>query len=616
LKIFELNTKSTGTVANKIDKKPSASLGQRSAEVVDDKIGISVSVLDNFMELSGRLTVLRNTLIKSATVLEQRYFGDSEIEIVTDSLGDMHKVSSILQNEISEMRKVSLQTVYKPLRRVVRDSAKTLNKNIDLVVEGDELRVDTSIGKALSNSLVHMIRNSIDHGIELPEKRVEAGKSNTGLIYLKSTQDGENIIVELSDDGNGLNLNRIKQKAIEKNLYTEDQLKTMSDQKIFALIFDSGFSTAQQVSDISGRGVGMDMVRNSIESTGGNIVIDSKQGVGTRFVLTLPIPRSVLIIKSLMIKSDDAIFSIPLDEVGEVIRLEDYQNCKVLHDVEGCLLLSHHFQLLPLVDLSKVLHGKNRYHQMDVMNIVLVRGDGFKFGIIVDEILDIEEIVVKKMSQHLKNANCFLGITFIGHGALALILNLQAIGEKAHVKFDDEVGMVTHLPAKKIVDMQEFMQFNFHQTKNYAFSLHLVNRLEEVSSQDIEFSGAMPIVRYRGVVMPLLFIERQLGLCSVNKSIMELYPTIVKVIVVDLHNKKFGIVVDEILDIGLTPSDIVTENVDRAGFIGTIFIAEKSVTVIDVHYLIDHYVEFEKRVQEEEFSKANYEEKYLEDEAA
>ena len=617
LQIFEINNKKIDVAAaKKNDKKPGANIGHKSTEVADDKIGISVSVLDNFMELSGRLTVLRNTLIKSATVLEQRYFGDSEIEIVTDSLGDMHKVSSILQNEISEMRKVSLQTVYKPLRRVVRDSAKTLNKNIDLIVEGDELRVDTSIGKALSNSLVHMIRNSIDHGIELPEKRVEVGKSNTGLIRLKSMQDGENIIVELSDDGNGLNLNRIKQKAIEKNLYTEEQLKLMSDQKIFALIFDSGFSTAQQVSDISGRGVGMDMVRNSIESTGGNIAIDSKEGVGTRFILTLPVPRSVMIIKSLMIKSNDAIFSIPLDEVGEVIRLENFQNSKVLHNVEGSLLLSHQDHLLPLVDLCKVLHEKKYYDQMDVMNIVLVRGDGFRFGVIVDEILDIEEIVVKKMSQHLKNANCFLGVTFIGHGALALILNLLAIGEKAHVKFDDEVEIVPHSTIKLIIDVQEFMQFNFHQTKNYAFPLHLVNRLEEVSCQDVEFSGAMPIVRYRGDVMPLLFIERQLGLCSVSTSMMDLYPIITKVIVVDLHNKKFGIVVDEILDIGLTSSEIVTDNVDRVGFLGTVFIAEKAITIIDVNYLIDHYIEFEKRVQDKEFSKANYEKEYFEDEAA
>ncbi|MDD4976240.1 MAG: chemotaxis protein CheW, partial [Bacteriovorax sp.] len=600
----------------KNDIAPSKKPIVESVDATEDKIGVSINILDNFMELSGQFTVLRNTLTKSAMVLEQRYHGDNEIELVIDSLEELHKVSSILQNDIAEMRKVSLEVVYKPLRRVVRDSSKILNKNIEFHVEGEGLRVDTSIGKVLSNSLVHMIRNSIDHGIELPEKRIGAGKSNTGTIRLKSFQDGENIIVELSDDGNGLSLSRIKQKAIEKNLFSEEQLKKMSDQRIFAIIFDSGFSTAQQVSDISGRGVGMDMVRSSIDSVGGKIVIDSKEGIGTTFTLTLPIPRSVLIIKSLMIRSGDSIYSIPLDEVAEVVRLEDYADSKILHSIERSLILSHHDELLPLVDLNQVLYKKGHNDQFDIMNIVIVRGDGYKYGIIVDEIMDIEEIVVKKMSPHLKNAKCFMGITFIGHGALALILNLLSIAEMSHIKCgeietnDLDIANISH------ADEMEFMQFNLNKSHNYAFPLQVVNRLEEIATSEIEFCGSIPLVRYRDEPMPLLFIERQLKLCAVSDSLTEFYPEILNVIVVNLRNKRFGIVVDEILDIGTTSELLDTQNIDRVGFIGTVLIDNKTVTILDIHFLVDNYLKFEMELSDQEFSKLSEKSYWHEDEAA
>lgn len=585
-------------------------------EAHEEKIGVPINVLNNFLELSGQLTVLRNTLIKSAMVIEQRYHGDNDIEIMIESLDEMHKVSSILQNNISEMRKVNLEVVYKPLRRVVRDSSQSLSKHIEFQVEGEGLKVDTTIGKVLSNSLVHMIRNSIDHGIELPEKRVLANKDKTGTIKLKTFQDGENIIVELSDDGNGLSLKRIKEKAIEKNLFSEEQLKQMSEQKIFGLIFDSGFSTAQQVSDISGRGVGMDMVKNSIESVGGKILIDSKEGKGTTFILTLPIPRSVLIIKSLMILSGESTFSIPLDEVAEVVRLESFKDNNFLHRIEKSLVFRHQDELLPLVDLNQILHNEIQYDNLDVLNIVIVRSEGFKFGIIVDKIMDIEEIVVKKMSKHLNNSNhLFMGVTFAGHGALALILNLTSIAELiglAHENLDKS----KEISKPNEINSMEFMQFNFNKSKNYGFPLHVVNRLEEIETEKIEYFGSIPLVRYRDESMPLLFLERQLKLCSVEVNLCEIYPKILNVIVVNLHNKRFGIVVDEILDIGATTASLETQDVNRLGFMGTIFIDEKTVTILDVHYLIDNYIDFEKEASHQKYTNFPEVQVWKEDEAA
>ena len=595
-----------------IEIKEATSLAPKAAqhqEPSHDKIGVSVNVLDKFMELSGQFTVLRNTLIKSAAELEQRYYGDKELEVMVESLTEMHKVSTTLQNNISEMRKIGIDTIYNSIRRIARDSATSLGKHVEIRVEGEELKIDTSVSKLLSNALVHMVKNSIDHGIEMPEKRLSAGKNKVGNLHLKSYEDGDNIVIELSDDGNGLSVARIKEKALEKNLFTAEQLSQMSDQKVFSIIFEEGFSTAPAVTDMSGDGCGMDIVKSSIENAGGKILIDSHEGMGAKFILIVPIPRSILIIKSLMIKFCRSIYSIPLDQVAEVVCLQEFKDSKVLHHIENSLILRHHDELLPLVDLSKMIGGENDLKQEDVLNVVIVKSEGYKYGIIVDEILDIEEIVVKKMSEQLKNSQYFMGVTFIGRGDLALILDLKMIAAKAEIKHADmSANNNKYLAEVTQTDRMEFMQFNFRNSKNYAFPLNVVNRLEEIKTMNVEFSGAIPLVRYRDDSLPLLFIERQLGMCPVVDSMVTYYPDILKVIVVNLHNKIFGIVVDEILDIGTTDQHVETESIDREGFLGTIFIADKTVTILDVSHMVEHYLSFEHEAAEKEFNETHIEE--------
>jgi two-component system chemotaxis sensor kinase CheA len=580
-------------------------------EVTSEKIGVSINILDKFMELSGQFTVLRNTLTKSAMELEQRYYGDKELEMMVDSLAEMHKVSTTLQNDIAEMRKISIDVIYNSVRRIANDSATSLGKYVDLKVEGEDLKIDTSISKILSNALVHIVRNSIDHGIETPEARVAAGKHKNGNLHLKSYENADNIIVEFSDDGAGLSLSRIKQKAVENKLFTHDQLEAMSEQKIFSIIFEEGFSTSATITDVSDSGSGMDIVRSSVEEVGGKILINSHEGNGAKFVLIIPTPRSVLIIKSLMIKFGSAVYSIPLDAVAEVVCLEEFKDSKVLHHIENSLILRHHEELLPLVDLAKAISSEGNTAQENVLNVVIVKSEGFKFGIIVDEILDIQEIVVKKMSAQLKVADYFMGVTFIGHGELALILDLAMIAKKFEIKHIENSATSSQYLSEAIqTENMEFMQFNFKNSKNYAFPLVAVNRLEEIKTMEIEFSGAIPLVRYRDESLPLLFIERQLKLCSTTDSLITSYPDVLKVIVVNLHNKIFGIVVDQILDIGITNAQIETDSVDREGFLGTIFIADKTVTILDVSYLIENYLDFEHAAAEKEFVETHVEEEW------
>jgi two-component system chemotaxis sensor kinase CheA len=314
-----------------------------------------------------------------------------------------------------------------------------------------------------------------------------------------------------------------------------------------------------------------------------------------------------------MMKFGNSIFSIPLDQVAEVVCLEEFKDSKVLHHIENSLILRHHGELIPLVDLAQTISNEKHVEHDSIMNVILVKSEGLKFGIIVDEILDIEEIVVKKMSPHFNQANYFIGVTFIGHGELALILDLAMVAQKAQIKSGENVaaeGQYLEEGQQVQTDNMEFMQFNFRNSSNYAFPLVVINRLEEIKTSEIEFSGAIPIVRYRDDSLPLLFIERQLKMCPVEDALINYYPDIVQVIVVNLHNKIYGVVVDKIIDIGVTAERVETDSIDREGFLGTIFIGGHTITILDVSYLVETYLEFEHAAAEKEFIETHVEEEW------
>jgi two-component system chemotaxis sensor kinase CheA len=554
-------------------------------EKKEDKLSVDISLLDSFMELSGELTVLRNTIVKSAQLLNEKLNGDKDLNILTDALEEMHKVSSSLQNDISEMRKIQVETVFRPLKRVIRDSSKSLKKDIYLKTSGEELKIDTSTGKILSNALVHMIRNSIDHGIENKEKREKAGKKAQGKIELSLREEGEFIVVDLKDDGHGLDIGRIKQKAIEKGLYTEDQLKYLTEQKIFAIIFESGFSTAQTVTDISGRGVGMDMVRSSVESAGGRIIINSKLGLGSHFTIILPIPRSVLIIKSLMVSINNGTYSIPMDDVREVVKINEDDKQNSLQHIRGAHFLKHHEELIPLVLLGNYFNKKVSSENEFIERVVLIKSNGHHYGIVVNEIFDIEEIVAKKLSKELSKNKLFKGVTFIGDRDLALILDLDGIAELHSlnsINNENDDRFVKNVDKSFISDTNEFIQFNLKNKKNFAIPLNYVNRLENIETSKIEYSGDVALVQYRDSVLPLILTEKRLHLISGETSIEHFYKDVVSVIVVSMGSRIYGLIVDEISDIAKSNEKIETELSDRNEILGTIFINDKTVSILNV----------------------------------
>jgi len=540
--------------------------------------------------MSGELTVIRNTIFKTLIRLQGKLNGDKDLEHLSESMLELQKVSTVLQNQISEMKKVELESVYRSMRRVVRDSCSVLNKEVDFIIEGESFKIDTSVAKLLNGVLVHMLRNGVDHGIEDAETRENCGKPAMGKLTLNSYETGENIIVEVKDDGKGLNKEFLKKKALEKGMYTEAELDKMSDQKIYAIIFESGFSTNTEVTSVSGRGVGMDMVMSSILEFGGKILIDSKLGEGTKFVLVIPIPRSILIIKSLMVSSEGYHFNVPLDDVNEVVLLDTIKDLNNIHEMNGAHVLRHHGILYPLVHLASSLEVSEAQSVSDSQNIVIVKGEGYRYGLLVDAIDDIEEIVVKKLSQHFKTPE-YLGTTFSDDGALSLILDCKGIAERHKINnfTDDEEDQHLSVNNNSSEKVNEFMRFSLNHLENCAIPLDYVFRLEEVKMSRVQFSGSKALIRYRGKSLPLIHVEHALGLST--QTLEELVQEndankIMNVLVVNIENKLYGAIIKELNDIAATAEKVDTIYSDREGILGTVTIEDTIISVLNLEKLI------------------------------
>ncbi len=570
-------------------------------KVEDEKLGIQVSLLDEFMELSGEMTVLRNMILKSVAKIETKYHGDRDVDVLSDTLDEMHKVSSKLQNQISEMRKVTMASIYRPLKRVVRDSSKKLSKDVELRVIGEELRIDTSVGKVLSNALVHLVRNGIDHGIETIERRLEIGKDKEGDLQIDTYIEADNIIVKVKDDGNGIDKERLKAKAIEKELYTREELDKMSNQRILSLIFDSGFSTASEVTDISGRGVGMDMVKNSIESINGKITIDSRLGKGTTFVMTIPIPRSVLIINSLMVNINENQFAIPLDNVSEVIDVE--KSLAMIEELGEGYVLRHHESLLAVVDLRSSFDSHVN-QELKNTSIVILKDESFHYGLVVDSVLDIEEVVVKKLVKKLSNNNVlFEGVTLVGDGEMALILDLEKVAAFANIQVLEQDADLHEINQDVEQELEsEFIKIKINDNSNYCIDLDAINRLEEFKTEEISFSGDLPIYRYRDSFLPLvdLFLENNDFLFTDKEDF--------KVLVLERNDKKLGLVVSEIVDIVCSKEKVDTVFGNGEEISGTVFVDASTLNVLDHGYIFENYKEMHKRSEVKELQNDNVDE--------
>lgn len=405
-------------------KKPEGAKEERVPTTsIEQTVRVDVKRLDHLMNLIGELVLGKNRLLRIHGDISDKYNSNTLSEELNQIVSSISTVTTDLQLAVMKTRMLPIVKVFNKFPRMVRDLARELGKNIELIMSGEETELDKSIIEEIGDPLVHIIRNSCDHGIESPEVRVEKGKSEVGKIVLKAYNEGNHIVIEIQDDGKGLDPEAIKAKALEKGLITDRDAATMSDKEAFALIFKAGFSTAAAITNISGRGVGMDVVKTNIEKLNGIIDIESQLGLGT--TLKLKIPLTLAIIQALIVGVQEEFYAIPLSSVLETVRISQEE----IYTVDGKSVLRLRDEVLPLVHMSSIFEVKNDFGSAKEIYVVIIGLAEQKIGMIVDCLIGQEEVVIKSLGEYLKNIQGIAGATVRGDGKITLIVDVVAIME-------------------------------------------------------------------------------------------------------------------------------------------------------------------------------------------
>src|SRR5271156_5631866 len=410
-------------------------------DTAPETIRVGVNLLDKLMTLVGELVLARNQLLQISNTVE-----DAGLQAVSQR---MNLIATELQEEVMKTRMQPIGNIWAQFPRTVRDVALGCSKEVGIEMEGKETELDKTIIEAIKDPLTHLVRNSVDHGIELPEQRVQAGKPRAGRLILRAFHEGGQVNIEISDDGAGLNPERILKKAVERGVIPAEQASRMPERENFNLIFLPGFYTAEKVTNVSGRGVGMDVVKTNVEKIGGTVEIQSTPGRGT--TVRVKIPLTLAIIPALVVTRGGERYAIPQVNLLELVRLEAEQAVTAIEMVHGVPVYRLRGRLLPLVYLSRELklaeNGNPDGKSDDSVNIVVLQADDRQFGLVVDKINDTEEIVVKPLRKQLKTVKTFAGSSIMGDGKVALILDVLGLAQRASVVSETRERTVTEKAA-------------------------------------------------------------------------------------------------------------------------------------------------------------------------
>ncbi len=410
----ETNTRASEPTAS---KKPQRKTPSKIGKIVDSTIRVDVERLDNLMNLVGELVLGRNRLAQIVGNIRLAGGLDSEHQELVDTTTQIDFITAELQNAVMKTRMVQIGRIFNKFPRLIRDLSREFNKEIELVTEGEETELDKSVIEEISDPLVHLIRNAVDHGIETPEEREKLGKPRKGKVVLRAGHEGNHIVIEIEDDGRGIDPEKIKAKAVEKGIITPEEAREMSVNEAYNLIFMPGFSTAQKLTSVSGRGVGMDVVKTNITKLNGMIAVQSEVGKGTRFILKLPL--TLAIIQGLLVRVAEEIFAVPLSSVIEVVRTtrED------VNSIKGEEVIRLRDSVLPLIHIKDV-YGVPGETRTDRFYTVVVGIGNRRYGLIVDDMLGQKEIVIKPLGAYLEDTPGIAGSTILGDGRVIMILDI------------------------------------------------------------------------------------------------------------------------------------------------------------------------------------------------
>jgi two-component system, chemotaxis family, sensor kinase CheA len=552
------------------DDKPAAEpsdkpAGEASEKLSSHSIRVSVDTLDYLMTTVSELVLTRNQLLEIV-----RRHEDSDFKVPLQRLSN---VTAELQEGVMKTRMQPIGNAWQKLPRIVRDLSAELGKDIELEMRGAETELDRQVLELVKDPLTHLVRNCADHGIESPAARIAAGKPGSGTIRLSACHQGGHIIIEIADDGRGLDTARIKAKAIDVGLASEAEIAAKSESEISNFIFSPGFSTAAEVTSISGRGVGMDVVRSNIEQIGGTVDLKTAAGVGTTFIIKIPL--TLAIVSALIVEAAGERFAIPQLSVLELVRAGGTGEHRI-ERIKDTPVLRLRNALLPLLHLKEVLNlgaadGEGGF-------VVVVQVGNLVFGAVVDSVFHTEEIVIKPMSSKLRHIGVFSGTTILGDGSVIMILDpngvAQALGRAAQAAYEaPELKQREDVASENTVSL---LVFRAGSQRPKAVPLSLVTRLEEIDCHRIEISDGRHLVQYRDQLMPLLRIDGDTGLKREGSQ---------PILVFSDHGRSMGLVVDEIVDIVEDKLDIEVAS-NRPGVLGYAVVKGVTTEIVDVgHFL-------------------------------
>ena len=545
---------------------------QTESATAQQTIRVSVEVLEDLMTLVSELVLTRNQLMQLA-----RVSSDSQISVPLQRLSH---ITSELQEGVMKTRMQPIGNAWAKLPRLVRDLANELGKKIDLEMRGADTELDRQVLELIKDPLTHMVRNSGDHGLEGPADRRAAGKPETGRILLNAYHQGGHIIIEIGDDGRGLPVEKIRAKVLAQGLTTEAELAQMNEHDVLRFIFRPGFSTAQHITSVSGRGVGMDVVKTNIERIGGTIELRSKEGRGTTF--TIKIPLTLAIVSALIVQAGGERFAIPQIGVVELVRVGDeHEGNTRIEMIKEAPVLRLRDRLLPLVSLSSLLRLRDAPVGSLKGYVVVMQVGANVFGIVVDRVFDTEEIVVKPVAPILRHITMFSGNTILGDGSVIMILDPNGVARGAGITAEGRVEEQQTMNVNGGIrsdSSTSLLLFRAGDQTPKAVPLGLVARLEDIPVERIEMSGGTPVVQYRGQLMPMVPIAGHWEAPASGRQ---------AVLVFTEGQRSMGLMVDEILDVVEEPL-LIQPGSDRLGYLGSAVIAERVTDVIDTVYWLSH----------------------------
>lgn len=637
------------------------------SQVATDTLRVKVSLLNSLVNLAGELVLGRNQMIqklqskifegkdfekwtvnifKSLEKIDASCSGNSgkdlravqaDITIVKESiqkllglrLTDIHGINPLIQNidrvtseiqeNIMQTRMQPIATVFKKFPRIIRDLSKNMGKEAELILTGEEVELDKSIIEMLSDPLTHLVRNSIDHGIEMPNVRLGKGKSSKGMVCLSAYHEGGKVIIEISDDGAGINLPKVVQKAIEKGLVTSEDAAKMTDREKRMIVFEAGFSTADKITDISGRGVGMDVVRTNIEHLGGTIEIESEMGKGSRFIMKLPL--TLAIIPSLLVSAEGYRYAIPQVGIEELVRIRSREIKDKIKKVQGAEVLRLRNQLLPLIRLSSILRmeptfihpqtgekipdkrarwsdrrdeakealkndkrekSDRRESTANAIKLAVLKVGSSRYGLVVDEISNSEEIVVKPLSNYLKTCKLYSGCTILGNGTVAMILDPTSLAQVAELRFDvfEKASMEEKAKIEsqqKKIEKQEILLFNNAGEEVFGVAISKISRIEKIEAKGVNHVGTKEFLKYENRSIRLFRLENHLSISSPKEDSQFLYVLLPKGL-----KQQVGIIIHNVIDVISTEVVLEERSVKGAGLLGSAIVQEKMTLILDL----------------------------------